>query len=187
MRIHYQWIRTPDTTTLGPNTDPGALVQTGVQDPSDLGRCLCQIQATWVRCPFPAPSFLGLEGDAWPKLIIIITIIIDFTLKIKSMFFSIVIIFILILIILMNWIIFIILIIIFNLSTQVLIFLISFKTIYGRIHYQWVQTPDTTTLGPDTDPRALGQPGYKTQVIWVCAPSQPKQLGWGAPSHLISN
>jgi hypothetical protein len=41
------------------------------------------------EAPFPGSSFLGLEGDAWPKLIIIIiiTIIIDFTLEINSIFF----------------------------------------------------------------------------------------------------
>jgi hypothetical protein len=73
----------------------------------------------------PAAGFLGLERDVWPKLT---TIMIDFTLKIKSMFFFyILIIFILILIILMNWIIFIILIIIFNLTAQVFIFFNLFK------------------------------------------------------------
>jgi hypothetical protein len=89
-----------------------------LQDSWDLSLRSCYSQAPWVRCTFLTPSFLGLEGDVKPKLIIIIIIIIitDFTLKIKSIFFSIVIIFI------VNLIIFIILIIIFNLSVQVLIF-----------------------------------------------------------------
>jgi hypothetical protein len=106
----------------------------------------CKTQVIWIYAParrlFLAPSFLGLEGDDWPRLIIIIiiTIIIDFTLKIKSMFFSIIIIFILILIILMNWILFIILIIIFNLSTQVLIFFNFFQK------HLWA---DTLPMGPD--------------------------------------
>jgi hypothetical protein len=65
------------------------LGQAGLQDPNDLGLCSHHSQATWVRCPFSAPSFLGMEGDARPKLlitititiiIIIIIIIIDFTL-----------------------------------------------------------------------------------------------------------
>jgi hypothetical protein len=66
------------------------------------------------EAPFSGPSFLGLEGDAWPKLIIIIiiiiiiTIVINFTLQINFIYFL-VIIFIINLIILMNIIIFIIL------------------------------------------------------------------------------
>jgi len=48
-------------------------------------------QVTCVGCSFPAPSFLSLEEDVKPKLliiiIIIIIIIINFTLQIKSMFF----------------------------------------------------------------------------------------------------
>jgi hypothetical protein len=90
-----------------------------LQDSWDLSLRSCYSQAPWVRCTFLTPSFLGLEGDVKPKLIIIIIIIIiitDFTLKIKSIFFLIVIIFI------VNLIIFIILIIIFNLFVQVLIF-----------------------------------------------------------------
>jgi hypothetical protein len=129
--------------TLGPRAlAPRALVVAATLDPLDLGQdvkpiclrsgCLtqvslvrrcCKFQGTWVcapvtpkqlesGAPFQPQVFLVLEGDARPKLIIII--IIDFTLKIKSIFFfSIVIIFIVNLIIL---------IIIFNLSAQVLIF-----------------------------------------------------------------
>jgi len=40
------------------------LGQTGLQDSSNLGLRPYQTQATWVRRPFPAPSFLGLKGDA---------------------------------------------------------------------------------------------------------------------------
>jgi len=38
------------------------LGQAGLQDPRDLGLRLCHSQTTWVTLPFPAPSFLGLEG-----------------------------------------------------------------------------------------------------------------------------
>jgi len=67
-------------------SDPRALGQAGLQNPSDLGLHPCHTQATWVRCPFLASIFLGMEGDVLPKLIT--TTIIDFTLKIKSMFFQ---------------------------------------------------------------------------------------------------
>jgi hypothetical protein len=93
---------------------PRALGQVGLQDPRDLGLHPSHTQETWVGCPFPAPSYLGLEGDVKSKLIIITTII-YFILEIKSIFFLIVIIFISNLIILMSLIIFIILIIISNL------------------------------------------------------------------------
>jgi len=82
-----------------------------LQDPRILGLRSCHSQTTWIRCNFLASSFLGMEGDARPKLIIII--IIDFTLKIKFIFFFIVI------IVIVNL---IILIIKFNLSAQILIF-----------------------------------------------------------------
>ena len=75
-------------------------------------------QATWVRRPFLAQSYWGLEMDVGRKLriIIILAIIIHFTVQIKSIFFfPIVIILISNLIILINLIIFIILIIILNL------------------------------------------------------------------------
>jgi len=92
-------------------SNPTILGYARLQDPRDLSLHSYLSQATWVRCPFLAPSFLGLKGDVKPKLIIII-IIIDFTFQIKSMFFFIVLKFILNLIILMNL---IILIIILNL------------------------------------------------------------------------
>jgi len=72
---------------LGFGLDPRSLDQAGMQDPSDLGWHLCQTQATWDKHPFLARSYLGLEGDVTPKLTITITIIIYFTLQIKSMFF----------------------------------------------------------------------------------------------------
>jgi len=102
-----------------------------LQDPRDLNLWSCHSQATWIRCTFPTPSFLGLERDVRPKLITITittttttAATIDFTLKIKYMFFSIVIIFIVNLIILMN-------LIIFNLFAQVLIFFNLKKKMYG--------------------------------------------------------
>jgi len=48
--------------------DPKALCQAGLQDPRDFGLHLCHTQATWVRRPFPAISYLGVEGDVKPKL-----------------------------------------------------------------------------------------------------------------------
>jgi hypothetical protein len=81
-----------DALPMGP--DPRALGQARLQNPSYLGLRRCHTHATWGRRPFPASIFLGMEGDALPKLIIIIIIIIittiiiiDFTLKIKSMFY----------------------------------------------------------------------------------------------------
>jgi len=62
-----------------------SLVRRCCKSQRDLGLRSCHAQATWVRCTFLAPSFLVLEGDVKPKLIIII--IIDFTIKIKSIFF----------------------------------------------------------------------------------------------------
>jgi len=47
--------------------DPCVLGQAKLQDPNDLGLRFYQLQATWVRCPFPAPSFLDLERDARPS------------------------------------------------------------------------------------------------------------------------
>jgi len=44
--------------------DQCVLGQAELQDPNNLGLRSYQSQATWVRCPFPAPSFLDLEGDA---------------------------------------------------------------------------------------------------------------------------
>jgi len=73
-----------------------------VQDPRDLGLHSSHTQAHWVRCPFPALSFLGLENDAYPLN--------------QFYVFFIVIIFFTDLIILMNIIIFTIFIIILNLS-----------------------------------------------------------------------
>jgi hypothetical protein len=65
---------------MGPYREHIILGQVGLYDPKDLGLRSCHIQATWMRRPFPAPSFLGLERDAWPKLIMIIIIVIDFIL-----------------------------------------------------------------------------------------------------------
>jgi len=118
------WVLTQDLWELGPYAGHKVLGQVGLQDPRDLGLRSCHTQATWVRRPFPTPSFLGIDGDPWPKLIIIIIIIIilvvvvvaaatviDFSLQINFMFFfPIVMIFISNLIILMNIIIFIIII-----------------------------------------------------------------------------
>jgi len=74
------WVQKPDPSVLG---------QVMLQDARDLGLRSCPSQATWVRCIFRVPSFLGLEMDVRLQLIIIIIIIItiDFTLKIKSIFF----------------------------------------------------------------------------------------------------
>jgi len=100
---------------LDPDKWPIVLGQAWLQYPRDLGLRSSHTQTSWMRRPFSGPSFLGLEGDAWPKLIIIIiiiiiivTIVINFTLQINFIFFL-VIIFIINLIILMNIIIFIIL------------------------------------------------------------------------------
>jgi len=73
--------------------------------PKGLGPAPCHTQQTWVRRPFPVISFLGLKKDVRPKLITTTTttIIIDFTLQIKSIYiFSIAIILISNLIIQMN-------------------------------------------------------------------------------------
>jgi hypothetical protein len=71
---------------LGLNTCPSVLGQVRLQDPRNLGLRSCHSQVTWIRRTFPAPRNLSLEGHVRPKLIIII-IIIDFALQIKSMFF----------------------------------------------------------------------------------------------------
>jgi len=77
-----------DANALPVSPDPRALGHAGLQNPSDLSLRPCHTQTTWVRRPFPSSIFLGMERDVLPKLIIIITIIIiDFILKIKSMFF----------------------------------------------------------------------------------------------------
>jgi hypothetical protein len=96
------WVLTQDLWELGPYAGHKVLGQVGLQDPRDLGLRSCHTQATWVRRPFPTPSFLGIDGDPWPKLIIIIIIIIiiilvvvvvvaatviDFSLQINFMFF----------------------------------------------------------------------------------------------------
>ena len=90
------WVLTQDPWELGPYAGYKVLGQVGLQDPRDLGLRSCHTQATWVRRPFPTPSFLGIEGDPWPKIIIIIIIIlvvvveaasIDFALQINFMFF----------------------------------------------------------------------------------------------------
>jgi len=88
-RTHLLWVWMPNPTIMG---------YARLQDPRDLSLHSYHSQATWVKCPFLAPSFLGLQGNVKPKLIIII--IIDFTFQIKSMFFFIVLKFILNLIIL---------------------------------------------------------------------------------------
>jgi len=62
------------------------LGQAMLQDPKDLDLLSCHTQATWVWRPFPAPNFLGLEGNPLPKIIVVV-VIIDFVLQINSMFF----------------------------------------------------------------------------------------------------
>ena len=76
---------------LGLDARPYSLGLGGAAKPKGLGSASCHTQETWLGFLFPTPSFLGLEGDVIPKLIIII---IYFAFQIKSMFFSIVIIFI---------------------------------------------------------------------------------------------
>jgi hypothetical protein len=60
------------------------LGQARLQDPRDLDPRSCLSQATSIMCPFPAPSFSGLEGDAKPNLIKI-KMIFNFNFQIKSM------------------------------------------------------------------------------------------------------
>jgi hypothetical protein len=111
---------TPDPLDLIQDARPNCL-GSGHMTQVSWGRRYCKTQGTWVRCTFPTPNFLGLEGDARPKLLTTTTTTTtDFILKIKSIFFPTVIIFIVNLIILMNLI--IIIIIIINLYVQVLIF-----------------------------------------------------------------
>jgi hypothetical protein len=110
---------TPDPLDLIQDARPNCL-GSGHMTQVSWGRRYCKTQGTWVRCTFPTPNFLGLEGDARPKLLTTTTTT-DFTLKIKSIFFPTVIIFIVNLIILMNLIILLIIIII-NLYVQVLKF-----------------------------------------------------------------
>jgi len=70
---------------LSQNVGPKSLGVDRVTRPKGPRSASCHTQATWVRRPFPAPSLLGLEGDVRLKLIIIIIIIINFILQIKSM------------------------------------------------------------------------------------------------------
>jgi hypothetical protein len=67
-------------------SNPSVVGQVGLQDPRNLDMLPCHSQTTRVRRPFLAPSFLGLKGHVEHKLIIMI-IIIDLTLQIKSIFF----------------------------------------------------------------------------------------------------
>ena len=73
------WVLKQDSLALGPDADalpmgsnPRALGQVGLQNPSDLGLHPCHTQATWVKRPFQASIFLGMEGNVLPKLIIIL-------------------------------------------------------------------------------------------------------------------
>jgi hypothetical protein len=98
----------PDLRALGPVTEPQSLGLGGAARPKWLGSAPLPHPINLGQKPFQALSFFSLEGDARPKLIT--TMIIDFTLQIKSIFL-IIIIFILNLITLMN----LIILIIFNL------------------------------------------------------------------------
>ena len=91
-------VATPDRLELSQDVGPICLGSGRLPQVSWARRCcktqdtwICHSQATWVRCTFPDPSILGLQGDVRPKLIIIIKIKIitkiDFTFKIKSFFF----------------------------------------------------------------------------------------------------
>jgi hypothetical protein len=74
-QTHQPRVWTPNLSVLS---------QGRMQDPKDLSLRPCHSQATWVRLSFLDPSFLSLEEHVKSKLIIII--IIDFILQIKSMF-----------------------------------------------------------------------------------------------------
>jgi hypothetical protein len=54
---HFSWVRTLDPSVLAYAVS------------WDLSLCSCHSQVTWIRCTFPTPSSLGLEGDVRPKLI----------------------------------------------------------------------------------------------------------------------
>ena len=72
------------TQALLQTPNPSMVGQARLQDLRDLNPRSCLSQATSIMCPFRAPSFSSLEGDAKPKLIIII-IIFNFNIQIKSM------------------------------------------------------------------------------------------------------
>jgi len=104
-RTQENWVLTQDPLLLGPDAGPinleywsrtqdnWVLIQVPRKLSRDAGpnslRSWRHTQENWVLTQqlgwgVPAAGFLGLERDVWPKLT---TIMIDFTFKIKSMFF----------------------------------------------------------------------------------------------------
>jgi hypothetical protein len=77
-----------DLKALGPHSGSKSIGPSGTIRPGELGSASCHTQITWVSRPFPDPK-KGLEGDVRPKLLTTTTttIIIDFTIQIKYIFF----------------------------------------------------------------------------------------------------